>query len=177
MTWSDWSHTSILGLSFHVTKIWHMAFRSLSLLQHKRCIDEHSMNRRCALLPISGPELWCKLFDSLVLPIFSYASEVWAVDNKIGDAADILHRHFLKHLLGVRDSTANVIALAELGRFPLCLHCWWQMLQYHNRINNMSNGEHLIKYACVESMRDSAQPSSSQLASTSICTFEHWGIF
>ena len=79
----------------------------------------HSMNRRCALLPISDPGLRCKLFDSLVLPILSYASEVWAVDEKIGDAAELLHRQFLKHLLGVRDSTANVIVLAELGRFLL----------------------------------------------------------
>ena len=41
----------------------------------------HSMNRRCALVPISDPELLCKLFDSLVLPILSYASEVWGVDE------------------------------------------------------------------------------------------------
>ena len=60
------------------------------------------MNRRCALLPISDPELLCKLFDSLVLPILSYASEVWGVDEKIGDAAELLHRQFLKHILGVK---------------------------------------------------------------------------
>ena len=75
----------------------------------------HSMNRRCALLPISDPELRCKLFDSLVLPILSYASQVWAVDEKIGDAAELLHRQFLKHLLGARDSTANVIVLTEFN--------------------------------------------------------------
>ncbi len=85
------------------------------------------MNRRCALLPISDPGLRCKLFDSLVLPILSYASEVWAVNDKIGDTAELLHRQFLKHLLGVRDSTANVTVLAELGRFPLCFH-WWQQI-------------------------------------------------
>ncbi len=40
------------------------------------------MNRRCALLPISDPELQCKLLDRLVLPIhvLSYAREVWGVD-------------------------------------------------------------------------------------------------
>jgi len=58
------------------------------------------MNRRCALFPISDPGLRCKLFDSLVLPILSYASKVWAVDEKVGDAAELLHRQFLKHLLG-----------------------------------------------------------------------------
>ena len=35
----------------------------------------HSMNRRCALLPISDPEVRCKPFESLELPVLSYASE------------------------------------------------------------------------------------------------------
>ena len=44
---------------------------------------------------------------------------MWAADEKIGDAAELLHRQFLKHILNVRDSTANVIILAGLGVF-LC---------------------------------------------------------
>ena len=104
----------------------------------------------------SDPGLRCKVFDSLVLPILSYASEVWAVDDKIGDAAELLHRHFLKHLLGVRDSTANAIVLAELGRFPLCFHWWRQILLYHNRINDLSDDERLVKCAFVEGMHDPA---------------------
>ena len=60
------------------------------------------------------------LRGNLQWPVLSYASEVWGVDEKIGDAAELLHRQFLKHILGVRNSTANVIVLAELGRFPLC---------------------------------------------------------
>ena len=56
------SHTSILGLTC-MLKPWHMASCTLPLLQRKR-----SINRRCAVLPISDLELRCKLFDSLVLP-------------------------------------------------------------------------------------------------------------
>ncbi len=59
-------------------------------------------------------------FDSLVLPIVSYASEVWGADKKIGLAAELLHRQFWKHFLGVKYSTANVIVLADLGRLPMC---------------------------------------------------------
>ena len=64
-----------------------------------------------------------------------------------------------KHLLDVRDSTADVTVLAELGRFPLCFHWWQQILRYHNRINNLSasDDERLIKCAIVESMHDAAQ--------------------
>ena len=123
---------------------------------HLGGFEADSMNRRCALLPISDPELRCKLFDSLVLPILSYASEVWGADEKIGDAAEVLHRQFLKHILGARDSTANVVVLAELGRYPLCFHWWQQILRYHNRINNVSDDERLIQCAFVEGMHDPA---------------------
>ena len=84
-----------LGFEFHATK--NLA-HGVSHLVSSAKKAMHSMNRRCALLPISDPGLRCKLFDSLVLPIFSYASKVWAVDDKIGDAAELLHRQFFEAL-------------------------------------------------------------------------------
>ena len=52
----------------------------------------HAMTCRCAFLHNSDPKQRCKLavFDSfkLVLPIGSYASEVWAVDGNVGDSAE-----------------------------------------------------------------------------------------
>ena len=60
---------------------------------------------------ISDPKQRCKLFDSFVLPILTYASEVWAVDKTLGESAEQLHRQFLKHVLGVRGSTATLIVL------------------------------------------------------------------
>jgi len=146
-----------LGFEFHATKnLAHGVSQLVSAAKKSDAFHEPQMASHCALLPISDPELRCKLFDSLVLPILSYASEVWGVDEKIGDAAELLHRQFLKHILGVRGSTANVIVLAELGRFPLCFHWWQQILRYHNRINNLSDDERLIKCAFVESMHDPA---------------------
>ena len=76
------------------------------------------------------PALQCKLFDTLVLPILSYGCEVWGVDTNCGAAAEALHRDFLRRLLGVRKSTANHMVLAELGRFPLQVHFWQQILRY-----------------------------------------------
>ena len=38
MKWSEWSHTSILGLTSMQPKTWHMPSRSLSLLTRKQCI-------------------------------------------------------------------------------------------------------------------------------------------
>ncbi len=107
-----------LAFEFHATK--NLA-HSISQLVSAAKKAMHAMNRRGAILPISDPEQRCKLFDSLVLPILSYASEVWGVDEKLGEAAELLHRQFLKHILGVRDSTANIIVLAELGHNRLAI--------------------------------------------------------
>ena len=67
------------------------------------------------------------------MPILSYGSEVWATDPRIGAAAEVLHRQFLKRLIGIRGSTATDLVLAELGRYPLQIHFWQQILRYHNR--------------------------------------------
>ncbi len=55
-------------------------------------------------------------------PFLAMLARCGGVDEKIGDAAELLHRQFLNHILGVRDSTADVIVLAVLAEslvFPL----------------------------------------------------------
>ena len=116
-----------------------------------------AMRRRCALLGIRDPAMQCKLFDTLVLPILSYACEIWAVNPNVGEAAEVLHRSFHKHLLGVRTCRANEIVLAEFGRFPLQVHFWQQILRYHHRVVALDNSR-LVKLAMV----DGCTLSSSQ---------------
>lgn len=108
-----------------------------------------AMRRRCALLGIRDPAMQCKLFDTLVLPILTYACEVWAVNPSISEAAEVLHRGFLKHWLGGRMSTASEIVLAEFGRFPLQIHFWQQVLRYHHRLLALDNSR-LVKLAMVD---------------------------
>ena len=59
---------------------------------------------------------------------------MFAVNPNVGEAAEVLHRSFLKHLLGVETCTANKIVFAEFGRFPLWVHFWQQILRYHHRV-------------------------------------------
>ena len=92
----------------------------------------------------------CQLFDTLVLPVLSYACEVWAVNPNVGEAAEVLHRSFFKHLLGVRICATNEIALAEFGRFPLQAQSWQQiLLRYHHRVVAVDNSR-LAKLAMVD---------------------------
>ena len=108
-----------------------------------------AMRRRCALLGIRDPALQCKLFDTLVLPILSYGCEVWGVDAKCGAAAEVLHKGFVKSLLGVRKSVATHMVLAELGRFPLQIHVWLRVLRYHHRTIALDNAR-LVKLAMID---------------------------
>ena len=68
---------------------------------------------------IRDPALQCKLFDSLIKPILSYASQIWAVDPKAGASAEKLHRESLRQLLRVRNSMTNEMVLAQFGRCAL----------------------------------------------------------
>ena len=70
-----------LGFELHATIILSHSVSKLVSAANKAM---HAMNRRCAFLHISDPKQRCKLFDSLALPILSYAGEVWAVDQISG---------------------------------------------------------------------------------------------
>ena len=125
-----------LGFVFHATK--NMAYGVEYLVAAaKKAV--HAMRRRCISLHLSDPATRCKLFDILVLPILSYSCEVWAVNPKVGAKAELVHRQFLKQLLGIRKSTTTQIVLAEFGRFPLQIHFWQQILRYHNRVRALPN--------------------------------------
>lgn len=70
--------------------------------------------------------------------------EVWTVDTKCCAAAEALHHDYVRCLLGVREATANHTILAELGRFPLQVQLWQQLLRYYHRTMAFDN-VHLVK--------------------------------
>lgn len=109
----------------------------------------HAMRQRCVSLGLSVPASICKLFDTLALPILSYACQVWAVHPRAIDNAEKLNRQFLKQLLGIRNNTSSTIAHTELSRFPVGWHFWQQILHYHNHAVDLPNN-HLVKLALVD---------------------------
>ena len=108
--------------------------------------------RGAAHIYTRNPAPQCKLFDSLVKPILSYASGFWAVDPQAGASAEKLHRQFLKQLLRVRNSTTNKMVLAEFGRYPLQTHYWQQVLRFHNRAIKMPDSC-LVKLAMIDGVQ------------------------
>ncbi len=76
------------------------------------------MLHRCRELGIDDPLLQVRLFDALVQPVMMYAVELWGASGvaKGELACDLVHRDFLRRLLGVRSGTPNLAVLAEVGR-------------------------------------------------------------
>ena len=65
-------------------------------------------------LPI---DLQLKLFEHTVLPILTYACDVWGYENL--DIIERVHTEFLRKITKCRKNTPVNMLYAELGRYPL----------------------------------------------------------
>ena len=61
-----------------------------------------------------------KLFDSQILPILEYGSEVWYPGNNLAHY-ETVHLKFLKYTLGIKQQTPSLAIYSETGRFPLVM--------------------------------------------------------
>ena len=107
-----------------------------------------------------------RLFDAYLSPIMLYNVENWGELGKkrlkmftkellwseILDAkASMLHRRFLKYILGVTKSCPNLAVMGDTGETPLMLKGYRLMIQYWYRITNLPN-ETLVKKALLENI-------------------------
>ena len=77
------------------------------------------------------------LYDSLVLPILEYGSEIWADSKEVTDKLELLHHlRYLKQLLGVKKSTSNLGVYGELGRTPLLIRRKLKMISFWLRLKS-----------------------------------------
>ena len=82
------------------------------------------------------PSLACKIFAAIISPISSYNSEIWGVyvkhDFKAWDNTPIekTHLKFCKRYLEISNKASNVASRSELGRFPLIINIYKNILYY-----------------------------------------------
>ena len=92
-------------------------------------------------------DLQLKIYDSLVLPILLYSSEIWGFEN----LKDIerAHLQFCKSVLKVRKSTPNYMVYGELGRIPIEIHVKLKMLSFWTRLlytDKLSSNMYLLMH-------------------------------
>ena len=80
-----------------------------------------------------------KLFDNTVLPILTYAWEVWG----FGDLSKIdkVQTDFFKHILHVKTSTSHMMLYGELGRFPISLIIKQRMVKFWGKLVSDTHGK------------------------------------
>jgi hypothetical protein len=105
-----------------------------------------ALRHRCAELRIFDPALECQLFDALIKPMLSYGCEVWS-DHMARKQLEVVHRAFLKSLLGVSITTSSYVVLVEFGRFPLEIFWWQQTMRFFSRVSSEVDSNCMLKLA------------------------------
>ena len=82
------------------------------------------------------------LFNTMIVPILVYGSEVWGVYNF--KEVDKLQIRFLKHLLCVKKQTPNNAVYGEFGEIPLSIICKEEAIKFWLKI--MKNGDSPMNY-------------------------------
>lgn len=76
-------------------------------------------------LPI---DIQLELFDSLVVSVLTYSSEIWGFENI--NLIENVHLDFCKRILRLRKNTPNYMVYGELGRFPLYIQISQRMYNF-----------------------------------------------
>jgi hypothetical protein len=89
---------------------------------------------------------WLKLYNSMIVPIITYGSEVWISDFKSNfDTLDKIQfekrqNMILKNILGVHGKSSNLATRCELGTPPIKIKCYNLMFRYYTRFRKI-NGQ------------------------------------
>ena len=132
-----------------------------------------ALRYRCAQLGITQPALIAKLFDTTVVSTLGYGIELWGPGYLLRDAvltqkdgAEVLHREFLRRVLGVRHTTPNLVTYAEFGRFPLRYFWQKQVYSFWQRVSGLATtgAREILAVALKDNMQLAAQQRQEGMA-------------
>ena len=99
------------------------------------------------------------LFDALLLPIATYAIQVWLPQTTIGkamavnttdtnildrpfrDSFEIFHLRYLKWVLQLHKQASNLVCFGDTGRCPVAIKCLPQVTAYFRRVKIISEDD------------------------------------
>lgn len=109
-------------------------------------------------------DMQIELFNTMVLPILTYGSEIWG--HYIIREIELLHLKFLKHILFVHKNTCNVMVYGELGVYPLEIYIKCKMLSFWSRLITGKNSKlSYVMYQCLLHLDRSGLYTSPWIAS------------
>ena len=126
-----------LGLIFSSRLSWSKTIKTLRQQAEKAIIAVKIICNKCGELPFN---IAFHLFDTLVLPILCYGSEIWGY--QIHADIEIVHRSFCKYILGTSSHTPNSAVLGECGRLPLYTHYKVRCIKFWLKIMQMGSSRY-----------------------------------
>ena len=160
-----------LGIAFHSSTC--LAGAAAPARAQLARLAMHNCRTRCAEVGIEAAPVQLRLFGTMVDSVLPHGAEVWGVQlaakaacchrGSAGSAAEKLQLSYLRHLLGVRQSTPNAALLAETGERPL----WQRWLRRAAKLWNKTLEERpgsLLQQALLSSVQlaDGAHPLAQQ---------------
>ena len=123
-----------LGVEFSTKLSFKNAVRPFISKAKKACYDISSSlnNVDCYSL-----DVFSKLFDSKVLPILSYACELWGMNDMI--EVERVHTNAFKRFLNVSVHCSNITLYADSGRLPLCISFKLKCVKYWLRLIDLDD--------------------------------------
>jgi hypothetical protein len=122
---------------------------TIKYLYDKACKAYFLMRTKYKILPELCAKTKVKLFDTMIVPILLYGSEVWGAycvtpknskqkfEHYLQDCGNLiekLHSQFCKQTLMVSKRSCNVAVRMELGRLPLFVNIICITLKYYCNI-------------------------------------------
>ena len=121
-------------LSFKTMQMDLMTRARAGLLQVMRCQRK---------LGCVSPDVFFKIFDAQVGPVFLYSSELWGM--KDCSLLESLHLQALKRFLHLPVQTPSIIAYGETGRYPIAITAKIRVIKYWLRILQMDSSRYPLK--------------------------------
>lgn len=163
-------HYCYLGITFSLNGSFKTAISTLTS-KAKRAF--HQLRRTIDADALSVKSLFT-LFDSLILPVITYASQIWLpytntgksmlnsgnnvdtrlslIKNATKDTFEVFHLRYIKWVLGVHKRASNVFCYGDTGRYPVGMKVIPQSVNYFWRVEDkaISDPTSLVGKAFVE---------------------------
>lgn len=151
-----------LGLTISASGNFNMAVKALKE-KARRAMYAIKMKLFKINIPI---RIWTKIFDSVILPIALYGSEVWGPLNKLDfkmwdkHPIEALHAEFCRKILQVQRNTPTNACRAELGRFPVIMKIQKRSLKFWLHLNSSPNSSLQFKALQAQELSPETSPLS-----------------
>ena len=120
----------------------------MSVITDKARKASFSAMNKCSSIGKVSVKTGLHIFDSFVKPVLTYGSEIWSLGKEI-DEIETVQLRFLKMLLNVKESTANVAMYAETGRYPIYIQYRINVIKYVGRLIKMHD-DNIVRKAYLE---------------------------